>query len=302
MTEKNSFDVVIVGGSNAGLAAGMALGRALKKVLIIDHGKPCNRQTPHSHNFLTNDGKTPAEISAIANLQVSNYSTISFFNGTAVSGNKTENGFNIYMETGEQFSARKLIFATGIKDLLPSIPGLSACWGISVIHCPFCHGYEVRNEKTGILANGNTAFEFSILISNWTNDLTLYTNGKSQLTMEQAAKLESREIKIVESDIEQLEHSKGLLKNIVFKDGTKTALKALYAPCTFEQHCKIPAAFGCEMTDEGYIKIDELYETNIKGIFAVGDNASKMRTIANAVAMGTAAGITISKILIVEDF
>ncbi len=302
MINTNTFDVIIVGGSYAGLAAGMALGRALRKVLIIDNGKPCNRQTPHSHNFLTNDGKTPAEIAALANLQVRRYDTVKFFNGAAINAGKTEKGFQILVATGETFAAKKLIFATGIKDLLPTIDGLSECWGISVIHCPYCHGYEVRNEKTGILGNGDLAFDFTRLISNWTEDLTLFTNGIAALTIGQMEKLQQHQVKIVEKEIVRLEHKNGYLRNIIFRDGSTSSLKAIYAPSPFEQHCKIPELLGCELAEEGYIKIDNFQETTIKGVFAIGDNATKMRTVANAVAMGTTAGITISKKMILEEF
>jgi len=302
MQSNNNFEVIIVGGSYAGLSAAMALGRALKKVLVIDNGKPCNRQTPYSHNFLTNDGRKPAEISALASLQVSRYDTVRFFNGVAINGIKTENSFQIESASGESFTTKKLIFATGIKDLLPAIDGLSECWGISVIHCPYCHGYEVRDEKTGILGNGDMGFDFTRLISNWTKDLTLFTNGTSTLSSEQQEKLNTHQIKIVEKEIEQFDHSSGHIQQIIFKDGTKTYIKAIYAPSPFEQHCKIPQAMGCELTEEGYLKIDKIQETTIKGVFAIGDNAAKMRTVANAVAMGTTAGMTISKQMIVNNF
>ncbi len=182
MTNKNAFDVIIVGGSYSGLAAGMALGRALRNVLIIDSGKPCNRQTPFSHNFITQDGIPPKEIAAVAKQQVEKYDTVQFFSGLATKGIKTEEGFDIHVATGEIFTARKLIFATGIYDVMAPIPGYAECWGISVLHCPYCHGYEVRGQKTGIIGNGASGFEFAALISNWTNNLTVYTNGKSTLT------------------------------------------------------------------------------------------------------------------------
>ncbi|HEX8279285.1 MAG TPA: NAD(P)/FAD-dependent oxidoreductase [Segetibacter sp.] len=302
MIESKNFDVIIIGGSYSGLAAGMALGRALRQVLIIDSGKPCNKQTPHSHNFLTQDGETPTEIAALAKQQVERYNTIEFFNGLATNGTKTENGFEIQVASGETFHGSKLIFATGIRDILPDIDGFTACWGISVLHCPYCHGYEVRNEKTGILANGEYGYELSQLISNWTNDLTLFTNGTSTLTDEQTEKLEKHQIKIVEKEVERLEHIKGSIQNIVFKDGTKSSVKAIYARSPFEQHCTIPESIGCELTDEGYIKVDPFQETTVKGIFACGDNAARMRTVANAVAMGTTAGITVSKKMIFEEF
>ena len=302
MLDNNTFDVIIIGGSYSGLAAGMALGRAMKKVLIIDSGKPCNRQTPYSHNFLTHDGKSPAEITALANLQVRRYKTVKFFNGLATSGFKTETGFEIQVASGETFAAKKLIFATGIRDIMPDIDGFAACWGISVLHCPYCHGYEVRNEKTGILGHGEYGYELARLISNWTNDLTLFTNGHSTLTAEQTEKLENHHIKIVEKEIERLEHNNGYLQNIIFKDGTKSSLKTIYAHSPFEQHCQIPELLGCELTGEGYIKVDPFQETTVNGVFACGDNATRMRTVANAVAMGTTAGITVSKKMILEEF
>ena len=172
MTNMNTYDVIIIGGSYSGLAAGMALGRALRTVLIIDSGKPCNKQTPHSHNFITQDGKTPKEISTLARQQVEMYDTVKFISGLATNGTKTENGFEIQTSSGETFGAKKIIFATGIRDMMPNINGYAECWGISVLHCPYCHGYEIRNERTGILGNGEYGFEFSQLISNWTKDLT----------------------------------------------------------------------------------------------------------------------------------
>lgn len=302
MKDLKQFDVIITGGSYSGLAAAMALGRALRNVLIIDNGLPCNRQTPHSHNFITQDGKSPAEIARIAKQQVEKYNTVTFFNGLATNGVKTRNGFEIQTATGETFGAKKLIFATGIKDMMPGIEGFAECWGISVLHCPYCHGYEVRNERTGILSNGEFGFEFSALISNWTKDLTLFTNGRSALSPEQIIKLESHHIKTVETEIEKLQHADGHLENIIFKDGTKIPVKALYANIPFEQHCSLPEVLGCELTEEGYILVTAFQKTTVPGIYACGDNTTRMRTVANAVAMGTTAGMMVNKEIILEEF
>lgn len=302
MKPNQQFDVIIVGGSYSGLAAAMALGRALKTVLIIDSAKPCNKQTPYSHNFITHDGEEPVEIAAQAIQQVKRYKTIEFFKGLATECRKTKNGFEVFVESGEMFIAKKLIFATGIRDLLPNIPGIEACWGISVLHCPYCHGYEVRNQKTGIIGNGEAGFDLARLISNWTNDLTLFTNGPSALTADQTGQLKIHNIEVVEKKLAALEHINGQVKCILFKDNTKLPVHAIYAPVPFDQHCRIPESLGCELTDEGYIKIDLLQETSIKGVFACGDNASRMRTLASAVAMGTTAGMVASKKLILEVF
>lgn len=302
MKKNKQFDVIIVGGSYSGLAAGMALGRALRNVLIIDGGSPCNKQTPHSHNFLTNDGKTPKEIASLAKEQVRMYGSVSFVEGFATAGIKTLNGFEVQIQTGETFKARKLVLATGIKDIMPGIPGFSESWGISVLHCPYCHGYEVRHQKTGILANGDTGFELSSLISNWTTDLTLYTNGKSTLTEQQRAKLHKHQINIVEAEITKLENKDGYIQTIAFTDGTNAPLKALYARLPFVQHSSISTDLGCELTQDGYIKIDPAHRTTVHGLYACGDNTTRMRTVANAVSMGTTTGLMVNKELIEEDF
>ncbi len=302
MNQEKKYDTIIIGGSYAGLAAGMALGRALRKVLIIDSGDPCNKQTPHAHNFLTNDGKAPKEIARIAKQQVQVYNTVEFLDGFVASGIKTGNGFEVQIRTGETFSANKLIFATGIKDIMPDIPGFAACWGISVIHCPYCHGYEVRHQKTGILANGDTAFELASLLSNWTTDLTLYTNGKSTLSAPQLKKLQTHNINVAETEIEHLEHQNGYIEHIIFSDGKKVPATALYARLPFVQHASVPQSLGCALTPEGYIEIDMAQRTTIHGIYACGDNTSRMRNLANAVSMGTTTGMMVNKELIEEAF
>jgi len=302
MKHDNMFDVIIIGGSYAGLAAAMALGRALKQVLVIDGGQPCNRQTPQSHNFITQDGTPPAAIAQLAKLQVQAYKTVQFIEGKALTAVKTPTGFSIQTTQGTTFNAHKLIVATGIQDVLPAIDGLHECWGISVLHCPYCHGYEVKQQSTGILANGETAFELAKLLYNWTDDLTIFTNGPSTLTGEQMAKLNSRGITVVEEVIDKLEHIDGYLQNIVFNNGAKHALKALYARAPFTQHSDIPQQLGCALTEDGYIKVDAMQATTVDGVFAIGDNSSRMRTVANAVATGTTAGIALSRTMIAEAF
>jgi len=302
MINQQEFDVIVVGGSYSGLAAGMALGRAMRQVLIIDGGEPCNRQTPYSHNFITQDGKAPAEIASIARQQVEKYSTVKIITDLATQGTKTEAGFAIQTASGKKFGAKKLIFATGIKDIFPPIDGFKECWGISVVHCPYCHGYEIRNENTGILGNGDKGFEFTSLISNWTKELTLFTNGKSTLTAAQNAKLKKHGIGIVEKEIERLVHENGHLQKILFKDGGTTAIKALYAPRPFEQHSNMPETLGCELTEDGYIKVDAIQQTSVPGIYACGDNTTRTRTVANAVAMGTTAGMMANKEIVLEAF
>lgn len=301
MKEKK-FDVIIVGGSYAGLSAAMALGRSLRKVLIIDSGNPCNKQTPYSHNFITLDGSKPAQIAAKAKEQVLGYNTVTFYNGFAVNGFKDKDGFTIQMESGEVFSARKLVLATGVKDIMPDIPGFRECWGISAIHCPYCHGYEVRDEPTGILGNGEYGFEFSKLINQWTKKLTLFTNGQSTLTSEQTQKLKEHQIEVNEAEIERMDHVSGILHNLVARDGTAFPVKAIYSRPAFSQHSDIPKQLGCAFTEHGHISADMFQKTSVPGVFACGDNVTMMRSVASAVYTGSMAGAMANKELIEDDF
>lgn len=302
MTDRKHFDVIIIGGSYSGLSAGMALGRALRNVLIIDSGKPCNAQTPHSHNFVTQDGKTPKEITTLAQQQVANYETIKFYGGLAIAAVKMEHGFEVTTHKKDKFWAKKLIFATGVKDIMPNITGFEECWGRSVLHCPYCHGYEVRNETTGILANGDVAFHYAQLIHNWTKDLTIFTNGKSTLKQAQIEKIKKHNILIVEKEISSLKHNNGNVQAIVFADNSTFQLKAIYARPDSEQHCKIPETLGCELTEQGLIKVDGFQKTTVEDIFACGDNASRLRAVANAVAVGNIAGVMLNNSMTEEEF
>lgn len=298
----SNFEVIIVGGSYAGLSAAMTLGRALRKVLVIDGGKPCNRQTPHSHNFLTRDGETPAGITNIAREQLEKYKTVELVTDFAAGALKLSNGFQINTLSGKTYTAEKVLFATGITDIMPSITGFAECWGISVLHCPYCHGYEVRHQPTGILGNGEGGFELAKLISNWTDDLTLFTNGKSTLSAEQQQQLTSHHIKIVEAEIQHFVHESGQIKSIKLKNNDDVRLNALYARLPFTQHSDLPQQLGCDFTNDGYIAVDGFHQTSIPGIYAAGDNITMVRSVSVVVAAGVVAAVAINKAVIGERF
>ncbi len=302
MKDKKQYDVIIIGGSYAGLSAAMALGRSLRNVLIIDNRKPCNIQTPHSQNFLTQDGKTPKEIVTVAKQQVEKYDTVKFHNGLATIGIKTPNGFEITTDKKDKFTAKKIIFATGIKDTMPDIMGFSDCWGVSVVHCPYCHGYEYRNKKTGIFANGERAFHLASMVNNLTKNLIVFTNGNANFKPEQIEKLNKHNILIIETKITEIEHYNGHIKNVMLIDKKQIDLECLYASLPFTQHSDIPVALGCELTELGYIKTNQFQTTNIDGVFACGDNSNMMRSVANAVYSGGLAGAMINGTLVQEQF
>lgn len=302
MTNNRKFDAIIVGGSYSGLSAAMSLGRSLRHVLVIDNGAPCNSQTPHSHNFITHDGHTPRQIAEAAKKQVEAYNTVHFHNGLAIQGKKISDGFEITTQAGEIFFSRKLIFASGIRDIMPDIKGFSDCWGISILHCPYCHGYEVKNEKTGLILNGDMALEFAKMINHWTKDLTLFTNGPSTLSTEQTDLLKQHKILINEKEIKAFSHNNGYIQTMHLKDGSECAMTALYTKADYVQHCPIPEHLGCKLNDKGLIEVDMLQKTSVDGIYACGDNCLSGRAISLSVSSGAMAGMALNKELVEEDF
>ena len=288
--ESKEFEIIIIGGSYAGLSAAMALGRSIRKVLIIDSGLPCNSVTLHSHNFLTQDGETPYSISLKAKDQLMKYPTVSFVSELAIRGKKIDAGFEIETSSGNKYTSKKLIIASGIKDDVSKIEGLEACWGKTIVHCPYCHGYEFREEITGILANSDAAYHYAQLIGNLTNKLKIFTNGKADFTSAQKENIAKHNIEIVEKEIQAFKHSDGNLIGIVFKDASFEELKALYYRPEFNQHCTIPESLGAELNELGYLNIDDDNQTTVKGMYAIGDCSSAMRSVANAVADGNKIG------------
>jgi len=302
MRELNEVEVIIIGGSYAGLSTAMSLGRSLRNVLIIDSGSPCNRQAPYSHNLITQDGIPPLQIIQKAKSEILNYKTVKIVNDRALRGEIINGGFIIHTASGQQFNAKKLVFATGIKDIIPPIKGLAECWGSTVIHCPYCHGYEFRNQVTGILANGEKAFQLSAMVHNLTSNLSILTNGKANFTVEQLNKIAKNGINVIETKVAAIDHNDGHIRNVIFEDGTSKSYKALYAGIPFIQHSDIPTSLGCKLTETGHLKIDSTQKTSVEGIYACGDNSTMARSIASAVFSGNLTGAMVNKDLTIETF
>ena len=296
------YDVVIIGGSYAGLSSAMTLGRSKRHVLVIDDNNPCNRQTPHSHNLITHDGEPPAVIREKALDQVKRYDTVSFYNGTAMAVSNHETFFEVSTSQGDVFSSKKIIFTTGMKDIMPSIKGFTECWGISVLHCPYCHGYEVKDTTLGVIANEKMAYEYCRMIHHWSKDVKLFTNGRSSLAPEQTASLKTHGIEIVEEEITELQQDNGQLKQLIVKSGKVYPLNAAFAKVPLIQHCTIPEQLGCELNEQGLLKVDDFQHTNIHGIFAAGDNSTMFRSVGAAIASGIKAGAMANHQLIEEEF
>lgn len=302
MEETTAYDVIIIGGSYAGLSAAMTLARSLRTVLLIDSDTPCNRNSPHAHNLIGFDGEPPAQIAAKAREQVLKYHTVTFVTGRAKAVSGYDNEFEVSIDDGQSFLTKKIVLATGVTDIIPEIPGFSACWGKTVIHCPYCHAYEIRGKKIGVFAHGQAGFEMARLMRQWTNDIALLCNGNEPFTFEELRILKNKDIPVFPDTVAEIRHRDGQLTEAVFGNGHAEQFDAIYARAGVRQSTMIPIDMGCELDDHGFIVVDHSQRTTIKGVFAAGDNTMAMRSLARSIAAGNTAGMCVNHELLNEDF
>ena len=304
MENQTKYDVIIIGGSYAGLSAALTLARALRKVLVLDNGQACNRMAPFSHNFITHDGEPPHSITLSAREDVLKYPKAQILNTLAVSAKKIDNIFQVTLEDGSIRTSRKLIFATGINDIMPDSgpKGFPECWGKSILHCPYCHGYEYRNRPTLILAEGEEAFEYAKVLSQWTGEITILTGGGAAPEGKFAESLKRHGIKTDTRKISEIKHTDGEVSEIMFEDGSTAECGVLYAGPDYRQSSPIPEELGCKLSEKHHILVDESQRTSVPGVYAAGDCANMIRAVSVAAASGTLAGFTVNKDLTEEDF
>jgi thioredoxin reductase len=302
MEHNDFFDVIVIGGSHSGLSAALSLGRTGRKVLLLDNNLSCNRYTALSHNFLTQDGQQTKSIAEIAEKQVRNYPTVEIVKDTAIYGQKISDDFEIVTLKENHYKARKILFASGITDILPDIKGFKECWGSSIVHCPYCHGHEYRQQKTAILGNGEAAFEMARILKNLTSDIVIISNKVSEFDEDQLHQLKRNNIKILQSEPQEILHNNGQIYGIALSDDLYIDVGILYTSLPFRQSSEIPQMLGCRFTHYGLIEVDDKQRTSIKGIYACGDNSSMMRSISRAVYTGNLAGAVINTDLSIELF
>ncbi|MBL7951510.1 MAG: NAD(P)/FAD-dependent oxidoreductase [Flavobacteriales bacterium] len=289
----SAFDVIIIGGSFAGLSAALALGRATRSVLVIDAGHPCNHMVEAAHNFLTHDGDDPNQLRARARDELMRYGTVRLIAGRVTGISGSEGSFEV-STVDRTWMGGKILLATGVKDVPPAVPGLAECWGRSVLHCPFCHGHEVRDKALGVLGSGTSGHEFVRLIRNWSAQLTLFTNGPAALMPEQREELTAHGVLMNEVPIDRLVHDEGLLSHVLFEDGSQVELRALFVRMPFRIPEELVLPLGCKLVGTGHVEVDDLKRTSVPGIYAAGDLTLPMRSLAAAIASGNVAGAAIT--------
>jgi thioredoxin reductase len=282
-------DVIVVGGSFAGLAAATQIARARRRVLVIDAGQRRNRFATASHGFLTQDGRPPDAIIADAREQLMAYPSVEMTGGTAERAEKTGDGFLIRKTDGGTHAARRLVLATGVTDTLPDIPGLSERWGRSVFHCPYCHGYELGRGRIGVVAISPLSTHQALLVSEW-GETVLLTNGLFEPDGEQAASLVQRGVGIEETAIAEI--SGHAFVRLV--DGRTIAFDGLFTASRTRMASPLAEQLGCTFVDGPlgtYIETSGFMKTSVEGVFACGDAARGAGSVSTAVGDGAMAGV-----------
>ncbi len=295
-------DVTIIGGSFAGHAAAMQLARARRAVLVVDTGSPRNRFAAASHGFPGQDGRKPADILASLRHELGVYPTVVFRDDAAVSIMRADNGFSVSFADGEPVSSRRVILTYGVRDTLPDLPGLAERWGVSVLHCPYCHGYELDRQPVGVLARSELALHQAMLLPDW-GPTVLFTQGALALTSEQTAALAARAVGIEETPIAELIGKSPALEAVRLRDGRTIPLAGLFLAPDTAPSCNLAEQLGCavEAGPTGpYLKVDAQQATSVAGVFAAGDLASPMPNATLASAAGVMAGGSAHRSLIFD--
>lgn len=297
---KNTYDVIIIGGGPAGLNAAIILGRSRRSVLICDSGKPRNFKARFMHGYLTRDGVKPLEFLRLGSEELKEYD-ISKQQMDIQQVIPKGNGFEVTSSEGDVFYSRKILLATGIKDIIPLVEGIDEFYGSSVFHCPYCDGWEVRDKRLAVYARGKAALALSISLKTWSPDVVLCSDGLARLTREDKKILEKHEVGIYTGRIARLEGHHGQLQKIVFQSGDFIERDVLFFSTGQKQKSGLAESLGCHFNDKGFIPTNKKQQTNIKGVFAAGDITKDVKFVVVAAAEGARAGVAINMELQEED-
>jgi thioredoxin reductase len=306
--------VVVVGGGVAGLSAGLVLGRARRRVLILDGGRPRNAVAEGVHGFFTRDGTPPAELLRLGREGLLPYDSVELRQVEASGAAPEGDGFRVDLADGRRVHGRRLLLASGVLDDLPPVPGMRELWGRGVYHCPYCHGWEVRDRPVAIYDRGATALEFAMMVHQWSRDLLLLTDGPGELDGTQRARLAALGVGVREGRIERLEGpdspgASGAPLRVRFAGGETLTRDGIFVRPAQRQRAELAAGLGCEMVTMGVepsvvrlIKCDPVSrETSVPGVYGAGDAGSPLQSAVVAAAAGAQAAYFINHALVSQD-
>jgi thioredoxin reductase len=300
-TDGARFDVIIVGGGAAGLSAALLLGRARRKTLLADAGLPRNSRSPASHGVFTRDGASPEELLRHGRLQVARYADVTLANTAAVTAVREAASFRVTFDNGKSALARRLLLAAGVRDELPSIDGLAGLWGTSVLHCPFCHGWEVRDQPLAVYARDESVLPMVKLLRRLSSDLLVCSDGRGTLSPDSRRLLATRGVRLRDEPLRRMEGVPAGIR-LHFADGPTEDRRAFFLRPTYHLRSDLPHQLGCALTPEALIKIDRDGRSSVPGIFAAGDAAQPQHQVLYAAASGACAAMGLARDLADEDF
>jgi thioredoxin reductase len=296
----SEVDVVVVGGGAAGLSAALVLSRARRSVLVVDAGSPRNAPAPHMHGFLSRDGFPPSELLAAARGELTGYGA------TIVSETALEiqpdgaGGHSVLLSDGRRIHTRRLLVATGLRDELPNIPGLSDRWARDVLHCPYCHGYEVRDQRLAVIGWSDDAVKYAHIVRQWSHDVVIFV-APGTLSPSDRNALEARSIGIVEGVVSRIVVENDQLRGVEVDGERVVARDAVFVPPRFIPNSDLLAGLGCALDDAGWVRADRTGRTSVDGVWVAGNVANPRAQVITAAGEGSAAAIAINADLVDED-
>ncbi|MDQ1598931.1 MAG: hypothetical protein QOD68_405 [Actinomycetota bacterium] len=301
MSGMNSYDVVVIGGGAAGLSAALVLSRARRTVAVVDAGAPRNAPAAHLQGFLSRDGLAPQDLLALGRSEVTAYG-VELVDGTvaAAAPSAARTGFQVRLTDGSVLTARRLLVATGLHDVLPDIPGVQERWGRDLLHCPYCHGYEVRDQPLGVLGGTAEAVQHAQLIRQWSSDVVLFPHTDA-LTAQQRDQLAGRGIRVVEGTVQQLVVEVDKLSGVELDDGRVVHRAAVFVRPQFVPHTDLLVSLGCDLDDDGWVRSDAVGRTTVPGVSVAGNAANPRAQVITAAGEGSSAAIALNNDLVDEE-
>jgi len=296
----NEYDVVVIGGGAAGLSAALVLSRARRRVAVVDAGAPRNAPASHMHGFLSRDGFPPRDLLSSGREEVRHYG------GDIIEGTVTEvlrgagPGFQVRLASGRQLTVRRVLVATGLRDVLPDIPGVRERWGQDVLHCPYCHGYEVRDQQVGVLGGPADAVQHAQLVRQCASDVVFFSHTGT-LTADQREQLAARAISIIDGTVKRLLIEDDQLRGVELDDGRAIPRAAVFLRPGLVPNNDLLVGLGCALDEAGWVIVDATGTTSVAGVWVAGNAADPRAQVITAAGQGSAAAIALNADLVEQD-